>query len=87
MLAGCAFAEGGDSLANPWVETDAEGVMQRLGVEFGVPENAEDITYYVPESANLAEMRFIWDGMRYIARMKPTAEFEDISGLCYDAWD
>ena len=61
--------------------------MQRLGVEFGIPENAEDITYYVLKSENLAEMQFTWNDMRYTARMKPAAEFEDISGLYYEAWD
>ena len=37
-------------------------------------------------SENLAEMRFTLDGMEYTARIKPSEEFDDISGLYYE-WE
>ena len=81
-LAAGAAAEAG--LANPWEETTAEELAQFPGVTFGVPEGAEDIEYRLLREDALAEMQFTWYGLRYCARIKPAAEFEDISGLYYD---
>ena len=89
LLTGALGAAGeadGVGMANPWVETDAEGVMQMVGVEFGIPAGAENISYSVLEVESLAEMRFTWNGLEYTARIKPCAAFEDISGLYYDEW-
>ena len=71
-------------LANPWVDTDAEGIMQTIGVEFGVPEGAEVLAYRMLPDAQLAEMQFVWNDMTYCARIQPTTEFTDISGLYFD---
>ena len=84
LMLGGAMAEVG--MANPWVETDAEGVMQAVGVSFGVPEGAENVVYRVLESESLAEMEFTWYGMDYTARIKPAGAFEDISGMYYE-WE
>ena len=83
LLAGSAMAEVG--MANPWVETDADGVMQAVGVTFGVPEGAENVVYRVLEAEHLAEMDFSWYDMEYTARIKPTDAIEDISGV-YCEW-
>lgn len=69
--------------ANPWTLTTAEELMQTLGVEFGVPEDAENVVYRMLESENLAEMQFGWRDAEYSARIKPAAVFEDISGFYY----
>ena len=82
-----AVAEAPVGLANPWTEVTAEELVENPGVEFGIPEGAENISYSLLESEGLAEMRFTWYDMDYVARIKPAAEFEDISGLYYDAWD
>lgn len=82
----CPAALAAVGMANPWTETTAEALMQALGVQFGVPEGAEDIVYRMLEPENLAEMRFSWRGTEYVARIKPAAEFEDISGFCY-SWN
>ena len=74
-------------MANPWVETDAEGLMKTLGLQFDVPENAEDVVYRMNKSEKMAEMKFVLNDMPFTARIKPAAlEMEDISGLHYK-WD
>ena len=80
-------AEGGVMIANPWTETDVQGVLDAVGMTFGIPEGARDIGYSLLRDERLAEMRFTWDGMDYVARIKPAAGFEDISGLYFDPWD
>ncbi len=77
-------AESGEAnLPNPLKETDAEGIQQTLGVSFGVPEGAENLKYFTINDET-AEMRFTKDGTEYTARIKPSSEFEDISGLYYE---
>ena len=80
-LAG-AWAEVG--MPNPWTETTAEGVMEALGLEMGVPEGATEVAWRMLEEEQLAEMTFTWYEQDYTARVKPTDAFEDISGLYYD---
>ena len=71
-------------IPNPWVETDAEGLMQTLGLEFNIPEEAEDVIFRMNESEQIAEMRFVLNKLPFIARIKPSGlEMEDISGLNY----
>ena len=75
-------------IANPWkFDVAAEDVKNLTGREFTVPEGASDVTYGIMEHGKLAEMNFTLDGKRYCVRMKPAADFEDISGLFYDEWD
>lgn len=82
-----AAAEEGAEIANPWTETTAEAIAANPGVEFGIPEGAENVSYFLLEDEQLAEMRFTWYGMDYVARIKPAAEYEDISGMFYEKWD
>lgn len=82
-----AVAEESVGLANPWTETTAEALLENPGVAFGIPEGAENIRYFLLADEGLAEMQFTWYGEDYVARIKPAVEFEDISGMCYDAWD
>ena len=91
LVLGCAFDKAEKStetlrigMPNPWVETDADGLMETLGLQFDVPEDAEDVVYRMLESEKLAEMKFILNDMPFTARIKPAAlEMEDISGLNY----
>ena len=89
ILSACflAFACQAETLiANPWIDTTAEELVQALGVSFGEPDGAEEILYRMLESENLAEMQFVLQGANCTARIKPAAEWEDISGLYFD-WD
>lgn len=80
LLCAAAWAEGMTALPNPWQETTADGLMQTLGVRFGVPEGAEEIVYRALEAESLAEMQFILQGAEYTARIMPADGFLDISG-------
>ena len=71
------------SIPNPMKETDADGTMQTLGVRFGVPDGAENVRYYIIDD-EMAQMSFVLDSTEFTARIKPSAEFEDISGMYYD---
>ena len=74
------------AVANPWVESTSGDIAEAIGATFGVPEGAEDVAYSLMPSENLAEMRFTLDGMEYTARIKPSEEFDDISGMYYE-WE
>ncbi len=75
----------GDGVVNPLKETDAEGIMKTLGLEFGIPEGAKDLMYFTI-SDEIAEMRFTDSSEnQYTARIKPAQEWEDISGM-YHQW-
>ena len=69
---------------NPWTDTDADGMMQELGLFMGAPEGAEDVIYRVLAAEQLGEIQFTLDGQAYTARIKAAAEEEDISGLYFD---
>lgn len=70
-------------VADPLVESDADGVMQQLGFALGVPEDAENVQYFIL-NGDTEEMRFTLNGLDYTARLKSTVSFEDISGMCYE---
>ena len=74
------------AVANPWVESTSGDIAEAIGATFGVPVGAEDVAYSLMPSENLAEMRFTLDGMEYTARIKPSEEFDDISGMYYE-WE
>lgn len=71
-------------MANPMVESSPEDIMNTLGVSFVVPEGAKDVQYFII-SGEMAHMMFTLDGVECIARIKPTAEAEDISGMYFEA--
>lgn len=71
-------------MINPWVGTDAEGFMEALGMTVAIPEGAENVAYRL--MGDLGEAQFTLDGMDYTARIKPAADFEDISGMYYE-WE
>ena len=72
-----------DGVANPLVESDADGVMQQLGFALKVPEDAENVQYFIL-NGDTEELHFTIDRLDYVARLKPTASFEDISGMYYE---
>lgn len=86
-LFGCkapASQEGPQSgLANPMVESNPEEILEKLGVEFLVPEGAEEVKYFII-SNQMAEMQFRLNGSDCSARIQPEAEYTDISGMYYD---
>ena len=76
-----------EGLANPWkYGVTAEDVKNLVNSEFPVPDGASEVSYGIMESEKLAEMDFVLNGKHYTARMEPSKEFKDISGLYYE-WD
>ena len=86
VLAACApKAQPSAGLPNPMVESDAAGILQKFGVEFGLPANAEDVKYFIVAD-QFAEVQFRQDDIAYTARIQSAAEFTDISGIA-GGWD
>lgn len=75
---------GASAMVNPWTDTTAEGIQQNLGLSFNEPEGAENTVYRMLEQQSIAEMQFDWAGAECTARIQPTAEFVDISGMHYE---
>ena len=73
------------ALPNPVKKSSEEELMNSLGVTFGRPMGASDI-YYSIVGDKMAQMDFMYDGHQCHARIRPSAEFEDISGFFYD-WE
>ena len=80
-------AFGAHAMVNPWTETDELGMLVKLGFSLRAPAAAQDKVCRVLEAEGLGEARFAWRGVEYTMRAKAAAEFEDISGLNYSAWD
>lgn len=75
---GAKDPEENTGLANPIVETDAEGLVQATGISLDAPEGAEDVTYaYINqgEGENLiAQVSFSLNGKSYNYRAVSTSE-------------
>ena len=84
VIGGAAMAEA--SSANAWTQTTAQGLMDALGLQLGLPDGANNVSWQMLEQAQMGQVRFTWQGDSYTARVAPTDEFEDISGLNCD-WE
>ena len=73
-------------MANPWSPTTAQGLMDALGLQLGLPDGATNVTWQMMENPQMGQVQFNWQGEDYTARVAPTDEFEDISGMYYD-WE
>ncbi len=73
-------------MPNPWVETDAATIEENIGVTFFDVEGASDVSYQYMESDKLAQMHLTVDGVEWTARIKPTNDYDDISGMEFE-WE
>ena len=75
---------------DPWLHLTAEQLSEKTGLSFGVPEDAENISYRYLEDEQLAEMRFTLDSDEFCARMQPASlkprELLNISDIYY-VWE
>lgn len=71
-------------IANPWVESDKEGVTAATNIELNAPEDAEDIVYAYLTGENLAQVTFSRGNQNWIYRAVMSDSFDDISGMYYD---
>ena len=81
---GAALAEAG--LVNPWKPTTAQGLMDALGLQLGLPDGATNVTWQMMETEQTGQVTFTWQGEDYTARVAPADAFENISGLYYE-WE
>ncbi len=83
---GAATGEASAQIANPWVQSDRQGVADATGFEMTPPEGAENVAYSYTETDSLAQMTYELNGDKWTYRMQEADELTDISGMYY-TWD
>ena len=78
-----ASAENMIGLANPWTESDMQGVADATGFEMAAPEGATNVAYSYMRESGLAQMCYTLDETDWIYRMQMADEQMDISGMAY----
>ena len=78
-----AGAVGELGLANPWTESDEQGVAEATGFEMTAPEEATEVSYSYMKEAGLAQLSYVQDEQKWTYRMQATDELTDISGMSY----
>lgn len=68
-------------MANPWTETDKDGIAKATGFDMTAPEGASDITYSYMSKEGMAQMSYELDGSKWTYRMQMVDELTDISGI------
>ena len=74
------------TIANPWVESDKDGVYQATGFSLDTYEGATDIVYSYTTDGKLAQVTYTIDNNEWTYRVEATDSLEDISGMYYE-WD
>lgn len=100
-FAACASREKGDEaaqleapeetqqaigMANPWVNSDRDGVRDATGLDLAAPDKALNVAYSYMPSTGMAQMSFTLGDARWVYRMEPTNALADISGI-YCEWN
>ncbi len=68
-------------MANPWTETDKDGIAKATGFDMTAPKGASDITYSYMSKEGMAQMSYELDGSKWTYRMQMVDELTDISGI------
>lgn len=79
-------AADGVGMANPWTDSDHDGVLEATGFDLNAPAGAANVIYSYMESEGMAQMNYNLDGAMWVYRMQKTDALEDISGV-YAEWD
>lgn len=84
-MTGCGSADKEETgIANPWTESDREGVLEATGFDMAAPEGATELSYSYMSESGLAQMRYELDDADWVYRMQMTDALTDISGLSVD---
>ena len=83
---GAATGEASAQIANPWTQSDRQGVADATGFEMTPPEGAENVAYSYTEADSLAQMTYELNSDKWTYRMQEADELTDISGMYY-TWD
>lgn len=76
--------ESDTGLANPWTESDREGVLAATGFDLNVPDEAENVVYSYMEADKLAQVSYVMNDHDWNYRVQPTDGLQDISGMYYE---
>lgn len=68
-------------MANPWTETDKDGIAKATGFDMTAPKGATDVTYSYMSKDGLAQMSYKLDGSEWTYRMQMADKATDISGI------
>lgn len=79
-----AAQEESEEIANPWTESDEQGVMDATGFSMVPPDGAENVVYSYMAEDKLAQMTYELDGAKWVYRMQMADALTDISGLYMD---
>ena len=91
LPAGCGSAtaqtstseEQNQKIANPWTQSDEQGVAEATGFDMAAPEGATDVEYSYMAESSLAQMTYKLDGASWNYRIQAADELTDISGMEY----
>ena len=91
VMAGCSSADssgnqkeesaGSEEIANPWTESDQQGVAEATGFDMTAPDGATDVVYSYMAEESLAQMSYELDGASWIYRAQATDALTNISGM------
>lgn len=89
MLVGCSSGSeqsGTDdsTLANPWTESDEQGVADATGFDVTAPEGATDVAYSYMSEGSMAQLTYALDDASWVYRMQTAEAMADISGMEYE---
>ncbi len=70
-----------EEIANPWTESDQQGVEKATGFVMTAPEGATEVSYSYMEDGALAQMTYVLDDAKWTYRIQQADELTDISGL------
>lgn len=76
----------GFGMANPWVDSDKEGVLEATGFDLAAPDNAVNVIYSYMPSTGMAQMNYNMENAMWVYRVQITDALEDISGI-YCEWN
>lgn len=71
-------------IANPWTESDQQGVEEATGFIMTAPEGATEVSYSYMSDNGMAQMEYTLDGTAWTYRMQQADALTDISGLAYE---
>lgn len=70
-------------LANPWTESDEQGVADATGFDMVAPEGATEVAYSYMSEGSMAQMTYELDGAKWVYRIQSGERMADISGMEY----
>lgn len=71
-------------MANPWTESDKDGVLQATGIELNTPDGASNVAYSYMADGQMAQVTYELMGANWIYRGQMADELTDISGMYYE---